>query len=201
MNDFIPGMELALALVRMTVCVFAALLFGSSAVSKLADRAVFTGVLSAYRILPDRLLRPVAALLPASELAVAVLLLIPGTRAIGASGAAALATCFAGAIAINVIRGNTSIDCGCGGKHGRQRVSAGLACRNIVLAVLFVACVPAPLALEGIAAELIAFAAGTSLFLVYASYEALAAESARPAQRLSPALHRLAWSRPLRKTV
>lgn len=201
MNASLLDVDLALGLLRLTLCVFAALLFGSSALLKLADRAVFKGVLSAYRILPQTLLDPVAALLPASELAVAVMLLIPGTRAVAAWGAAALAICFALAIAINVMRGNTSIDCGCAGKRGRQRVSAGLAWRNITLAMLLVACVPAPLVVQGVAAELIAWAAGTSLFLMYATYEALAAQSAQPTQRLSPALHRLAWSRPSRKVV
>ena len=188
--------DFAFALVRATTCAFGALLFAQAAWSKLRDLAVFRGVLSAYRLLPPPLVAPMAVLLPAGEAGVAILLLIPPTQFAGASLAAVLMMGFASAIALNVTRGRITIDCGCGGRRGRQHLSFRLACRNLVLATLFALCAHAQTTVMDVGGALIAVAAGASLFLLYASYETLAAESKRPIQRISPTLRRLAWSRP-----
>jgi hypothetical protein len=63
-------------------------------------------------------------------------LLWPATRRIGACAAAAQLVVFAAAIAINLRRGRTSIDCGCFGSRLREGISAWLVARNLALALL-----------------------------------------------------------------
>jgi drug/metabolite transporter (DMT)-like permease len=57
-------------------------------------------------------------------------------RRIGACAAAAQLILFAVAIAINLRRGRTSIDCGCFGSRLRQGLSVWMVARNLVLALL-----------------------------------------------------------------
>jgi hypothetical protein len=189
------NLDFALALLRASLFVFGALLFGSAAWSKFADREVFRGVLGAYRILPGGLLESMAVLLPTAEAAAAILLLIPATQPAGARLAGALAGCFAVAIGINVARGRTMIDCGCGGARGRQTVTSGLVLANLLLALVFTSSAQPRSVATGMTGEIIAAAAGTSLYLLYATYRTLSAEWARPVRRISPTLRRLAWTR------
>src|SRR6202011_4990388 len=58
------------------------------------------------------------------------------TRAIAAASLLALLTIFSGAIAINLARGRTNIDCGCFGPALRQELSGWLLLRNIFLAIV-----------------------------------------------------------------
>ena len=58
------------------------------------------------------------------------------TRAIAASTLLALLTIFSGAIAINLARGRTNIDCGCFGPALRQELSGWLLLRNLFLMIL-----------------------------------------------------------------
>lgn len=111
----------------------AALVFVVGAVQKARDWQSFRNALGAYRLLPDALVTPVALALPAVELVAGLALLAPSFRDAGAVLAAALLAIVTGAVAINLARGRTDIDCGCGGAEGRQRLSWGLVARNAVL--------------------------------------------------------------------
>ncbi len=92
---------------------FLGLVLAVSAVSKLQRPDEFQGVVANYRLLPSFLVAPFARLLPWLEMACAVALLVPPLRAVAAYVAAGLFVMFALAIAINVGRGRTHIDCGC----------------------------------------------------------------------------------------
>lgn len=111
----------------------AALVLLIGAAQKLRDWQAFRSALDAYRLLPGALVMPVAAALPALELIAAGALLVPAYRGAGAVLALALLAAVTGAVAINLARGRTDIDCGCGGAEGRQRLSWGLVARNAAL--------------------------------------------------------------------
>ena len=123
--DTLPQLTLALAL---------ATLFAAAAAHKLRGREQWPAIVRQYRLLPDVLAGPVAALVPLTEALAAAGLLWPRTRAAGALTAAALLLAYAAALAINLRRGRTSIDCGCFGSRRRQGIAPWMVGRNLVLA-------------------------------------------------------------------
>lgn len=113
-------------------------IFLTGAWQKLRDPALFQANIENYRVLPDSLAWLAAILLPLWELATGVLLLFDVTRTVGAALAIGLLSIVTAAVAINLLRGRTEIDCGCGslgGHVGDQALSWGLAARNGVLAL------------------------------------------------------------------
>lgn len=99
---------------------------------KLKDPVVFAGAVENYRLLPESLVPVVARLLPALELTAGGLLLFPETLALGGLLALLLLFVVSAAVGINLLRGHTRIDCGCGGLSG-QPLSWGLVVRNAAL--------------------------------------------------------------------
>jgi hypothetical protein len=119
-----------------------ALLFGTAAAHKLADRPRFRAILADYRLLPESLVGPAAMLVAAAELVVAVLLIAPRGGA-GPIAAAAVLALYGAAIAINLGRGRRHIDCGCAGPAASRPLSGWLVARNAVLAgVALIALLP-----------------------------------------------------------
>jgi uncharacterized membrane protein YphA (DoxX/SURF4 family) len=111
-----------------------ALLFAASALHKLRDWSRFTGALANYHVLPAPSTGVVAVLVVVLEVACVVLLANPAWRPAGAVLAAALLLLYGAAIAVNLRRGRTSIDCGCVGAGERRRIHRGMVLRNVVLA-------------------------------------------------------------------
>jgi hypothetical protein len=87
-----------------------------------------------YELLPPALVRPAAAALTATEIAVPIAMLIPGGQPVGAGLAVALLALYAAAMGINIRRGRTRIECGCGGAP--NLLSPLLLARNGVLAAI-----------------------------------------------------------------
>ena len=116
-----------------------ALLFGIAAGHKLADRARFLGVLRNYELLPAALVPPAAVVIVAAEAAAVLLLVPPAVRGHGALVAVALLATYALAIAINLLRGRTRIDCGCLGFGRHDRITWTMVARNLVLIALALA--------------------------------------------------------------
>jgi hypothetical protein len=130
MIDPLFGAAIAIAL---------ACLLLSAAWHKVAAAAAFVATLDDYRLLPRRLVKPVAALLPAAEAALAVGWLAGGRSRGVAVTTAALLLMYGGALAVNLLRGRRQIDCGCGlsgAAGGEQPLSWWLVARNVVLASL-----------------------------------------------------------------
>ena len=153
------------------LCAFAlALIFGASGVMKLRDLEMFEGSLANYQLAPTWIERPLAYLLPIVECLAAAGLLMTSTRTIAASTLLALLTIFTGAIAINLARGRTNIDCGCFGPALRQELSGWLLLRNLFLMILAAAViVPASdRAIESLDVATIVLGALT-LVILYAS--------------------------------
>jgi hypothetical protein len=108
----------------------ALLLLGAA--DKLRDAARFRAVVDDYALLPAALVPAFALALPLAEALAGVLLLPGATRGFGALLAAAVLLLATAAVAINLRRGRTAIDCGCGGA-AHTPLSAGLLARNGVL--------------------------------------------------------------------
>jgi len=112
---------------------FLAAIFAWSGAMKLADLARFEDAIAQYRLLPRRLAKPLALAVPVCESAGAAGLLFPATQGRAVLGLMGLLCVFSGAIAINLIRGRTEVDCGCFGPALRQQLSPWLLARNAVL--------------------------------------------------------------------
>lgn len=151
--------------------------FLGAGVAKLRSRQLFPGVVANYRLLPDTLVGPFAAVLPIAEVLLGLALIL-GVRA-AALPASFLLLAFAAAMAINIGRGRSHIDCGCGRSELRQPLSRALVARNIVLAALVLpALLPQPS--FGSAEWSIGLAAGTALYLLTILANALAALANSP---------------------
>lgn len=107
----------------------------SGALQKLRDPVVFAAAVENYRLLPEALVPATARLLPMVELAAGGLLLFPETCLLGGALALLLLIVVTAAVAINLARGHTGIDCGCGGLSS-QPLSWALVGRNAILVAL-----------------------------------------------------------------
>lgn len=118
--------------------VLAILLFASALLGKARHWSAFTGVVANYKVLPEILATPAAATVILLEAAVVVGMAVAPVAPVATLLAVVLLLGFAAAIAINLARGNSDIDCGCFQSALRQRLDWLLVVRNIVLAVLIV---------------------------------------------------------------
>ncbi len=121
------------------IALAAILLLG--ALEKLRDLPRYSGAVAAYGLLPPALVGAFAGLLVLVELAAGLLLLLPaGARLAGAWLALGLLMLVTSALLLNLLRGHTDIDCGCGGPAQTQvGLSWWLIARN---ALLLACCVP-----------------------------------------------------------
>lgn len=158
-----------------------ACIFLTAAVGKLRHLTVFEGVLANYRLLPRWAIAPVHVLLPLAELAVGIgVIAVPQ---IAAPGAALLLLVFAAAMAVNLRRGRSDIDCGCHQSVLRQRLSWTLVWRNAVLALLALSAALPPSS-AGTSAWLTGAAAGLGLFALYGAMNSLWALGAVTRRRI-----------------
>jgi hypothetical protein len=163
------GAQLAVAIRTLLALVFLA-----AALGKMRHWLAFQGVLANYRLLPEKLIAPVAYMLPPVEAALAVWLAAdPGSP--GAPAAAAvLLLVFAVAMGINLRRGRRYIDCGCFQSTLAQTLSSALVARNVGLALLAsFAAVAAPargdawLAFEAVLAGVLLFVLQNALNILW----------------------------------
>ena len=110
------------------------LLLGAAAVHKLRDPSRFRSALAGYQLLPEAALGPVAVAVIGTELAAALLVVLPAERPLGGLVAAGLMAAYGTAIAVNLLRGRTRIDCGCLGFGKSERIAWWMVGRNLVLA-------------------------------------------------------------------
>ncbi|MDJ0868722.1 MAG: MauE/DoxX family redox-associated membrane protein [Myxococcota bacterium] len=133
-------------LVAATLRVALALLLAAAGLHKLRDRDGFREALRGYRLLPEAGVAPLALAAPGIEGALAGLLLWPESAPGAAAAIFALISVYSAAIAVNLVRGRTHIDCGCFGPAGRQTLSGWLLVRNaVVLAGAAAAALPSGL--------------------------------------------------------
>jgi len=139
-------------LIPLAVRFLLAALFLLAGLSKLARLGEFESTLRRYELLPRALVGATARLLPAVEVACALLLGVGLATRVVALALAGLLIIFATAVAINLLRGR-EIDCGCFSAAAPNRITWRTVVRNVVLsalALVVVARPPAALALDGL---------------------------------------------------
>lgn len=110
-----------------------ALLFATAAAHKLADLGAFRIVLHDYHVLPYALVTPATALVVATEVALASSLPWPRVGALPACVAFGLLAVYSTGIAVNLLRGRRTLECGCAPSTYRQPLSEWLLLRNLAL--------------------------------------------------------------------
>lgn len=172
---------LAMAITGRAAMIGIGLIFLFAGLSHWRHRALLPGVVANYRLLPYRLIGPAAMALPLVESATG-LALLAGFGPLPVLAAMLLLMLFAGAMAINILRGRGHIDCGCG--HGALRHAIGwpLVARNLILAALLLPAIalPGPLAATDMASAL---AAGLAILLLSSLFQSLGALAASPVHR------------------
>lgn len=158
------------ASVAVLASLFLGLVLAAAAIPKLRHLDEFQGVVTNYRLLPAFLVTPFAIGLPLIELACAVALQMTPIRELAAWVAAGLFILFAVAIAINVGRGRTHIDCGCVRRPTSvSRIGMFHVLRALGLAgvSLYAALVPVQLSSISMASWIMGLAAAVMLTLLY----------------------------------
>lgn len=145
--------------------VYAGLLLLFAAATKIGDPLKFEAVLSGYRVVPEPLLPIVARTLPAIEGLIGLLLIAMVGGGYECFAAASLLACFAVAVGMNLARGRTEIDCGCGGIVPTT-IHRGIVIGNVLLAALLIAVAGAS-APEPLLLKVGAVFGGASLFALH----------------------------------
>lgn len=152
-----------MAVVVLVIRIALAAVFLAAGLSKLVTLRRTAARVRLFGV-PEALARPVAIVLPVSELVIAALLVPDATARVGGLLAAVALVAFAGAIVRLIARGEAP-ECNCFGLLHSSRVGPGMLARNLVLAALgAVVAIAGPGTQVGIAAglwaALVALAAG-----------------------------------------
>ncbi|MCE7998335.1 MAG: methylamine utilization protein MauE [Rhodobiaceae bacterium] len=100
---------------------------------KLRDPIGFWQAVSGYQLLRENLEKPLARLIPLVEIALALSLVVFTSSSLPLVTVMALWLVYGSGIAVNLLRGRTELDCGCGGIGADQTIHWGLVARNGVL--------------------------------------------------------------------
>lgn len=159
----------------------------SAAWHKLRHLPAFRGAIAGYGLVPSAAVEALSVGLVAAEIALGFGLLVSAASRWAALGSATLLAIYTAAIAVNLARGRTRIDCGCAGPAGALPLSGGLVRRNalLILLALSAALPSAPRDLAAIDACVIA-AATMTFALLYAAAETAAVNRARGARVAPP---------------
>lgn len=166
--------------VAMTLRASLAVLFLAAVTHKLRDLPRFRATLADYRVLPGPAVGLAALAVVAAELAVVLLLAVPGLSRPAALSATGLLALYGAAIGVNLMRGRRHIDCGCTPASARRPISGWLVVRNVVLvAVALTGLVPV-YARPFLWVDAVTVLGATAvLAALYASIERLAFEAPR----------------------
>lgn len=172
-------MALGLAIMGLAASVGVGLILLIAGFDKLRHRILLPGVIANYRLLPNGLVAPAATILPIAEILIGAAL-IAGGWPLPVLLAILLLMLFGGAMAINIRRGRTHIDCGCGRPQLRHPIGWSLVGRNAVLATLLVPRLwdAPPLGAMDIATAMVG---GVALYLAYLLCNSIGALLALPA--------------------
>ena len=124
---------LSLILARILV----AFVLLTSAYGKLSRPCHFISVIQTYQLLPKSLVRPFASALPWSEVIIGLLLVLGWQTYHAAVTGASLMTIFILAIAINLARGRTELECGCFGARHWEKIGWKVMARDVILLLVF----------------------------------------------------------------
>jgi len=152
----------------LTIVILIAFVFALAGLHKVMDYARHTGVVADYRVVPAWTVPLLAPLLIVLEFGAVVLVLLPGARSAGLILTMGLLLIYIFSIGLNLVRGRTSIDCGCGWGSQDHQISAWLIFRNLAMMVVVAAALlpSANRSLHLVDWVLAAFA-GTAVIAVY----------------------------------
>ncbi len=152
----------------LTISILIAFVFAFAGIHKIMDYARHAGVVADYRVVPAWFVPLLAPLLIVLEFGVAVLVLLPGTRSAGLILTIGLLLIYIFSIALNLLRGRSFIDCGCGwGSQGHQ-ISAWLIFRNVTMVVITMAAfLPSTNRSLHLVDWILAAFAGTAVIIIY----------------------------------
>jgi uncharacterized membrane protein YphA (DoxX/SURF4 family) len=156
----------AAATAAYAVNVAMGLVFLSAGARKLMHWHEFRGVVAAYRVLPEISTAAVAAVVVALELLLGSAAILGRGMPLAGLGMAAMLVVFAFAMAINLRRGRTAIDCGCFQTTLRQQLEWRLVTRNIVCSAIVLLASLAP-DVPNSTHWLVALPAGAAFFSLY----------------------------------
>lgn len=125
-------MDVVVALLHILI----GLLFLTSGIAKALDLTRFTASVAEYKLIPSNMSAPIAYALVSLELTTGVLLLVGLFTTIATLIAIMLLAVFSTAVAMNLLRGRTQIDCGCLGGLSEQYLSWSIVARNVAVALL-----------------------------------------------------------------
>ena len=145
---------------------FFAWLFARAALHKLAQRAYYLNLMTAY-FSASWVAAPLLLLATATELLLACLLLLPGLRGVGLVGTALLLTVYALAMAWQLWRGRADTPCGCSGAGSSLTVAPILVIRNLLCVALAVLALNIGAVLQGWYSLLLSAGCATVLSLLY----------------------------------
>ncbi|MGM7684749.1 MauE/DoxX family redox-associated membrane protein [Cytobacillus sp. Hm23] len=111
-------------------------MFLSSSLIKLFDMQSHYLSVSAYQIVPERYTFSFSIMDAIYELIIAVCLIFGVFLELTLINGALLLSVYTVAIAVNLRRGRTDLDCGCGGLVGNHKISPKLIWRNVSLIVI-----------------------------------------------------------------
>lgn len=114
------------------VAALVAFVFAHAATHKVMEYARHVGIVADYQIMPAWFVPLLAPLIIVLEFAAAILVLLPATRSTGLILAAGLLLAYLFSIGLNLQRGRTSIDCGCGWGSQEHPISGWLLIRNLL---------------------------------------------------------------------
>src|SRR5947208_3923971 len=103
----------------------------ASGLSKWLNLTWFAGVLLKYKVLPRFSVKLLAVLIPAGELTLGILLMVDHRRQWPAYGALFLFILFTGAVVTNLLRGRSTLPCGCSGFLNKAKIRWGILARNM----------------------------------------------------------------------
>lgn len=165
--------DLTLDLAALAARTCLGLVFVTAALQKLRHLSMLEGVVANYRLLPPELSRWVARLLPWAEFGVGGWLLSGLAPSSSAAAGSLLLLAFAAAMAVNLRRGRTDIDCGCGGSILRQRLSWALVGRNLALALAASMSFGAEGHPQSVATAVVAMVGGCGLYILYVLFNTI----------------------------
>jgi Methylamine utilisation protein MauE len=166
-----------------------ALVFLTAAIGKFRHWTELRGVIDNFRLLPRWSVPTAAAILPAFEAAVGMMLLFSSNAHWPPSAhwaeilAMALLMLFAVAMGINLARGRREIDCGCFQASLKQRISGWLVARNGLYVTLLAVAYYSPPDIPEPAMVLNGVLAGIGFFIAVQCLELL--KSLRPSWAVS----------------
>lgn len=121
-------------LTAITGTTFLVLLFVISVLHKLVDVDRFSGYVFNYALVPEHWVKSVTYGLIGWEMAISLGLIIPDFNELASVAAIVLLFIYALAMLINIRRGNTQIECGCGGPV--MFLSYNLVLRNALIILI-----------------------------------------------------------------